>query len=389
MSVIGRTGHQHHAAVGQGAIDGCVLVECLREVHANQDTGLFQSVHRRKRDFRLFPEGKAIDGMIAPGKLGRMHQKHRELTISTTNFNAEPLGELLNVYEALRSGDEARLLKLWESTKSAEDFSEMLRVAVAHDNYPIVSRGVIRAHEHAALWMMPVVVRPGHGDGLAVDMWMQRWLQEQVSSQMQKVATLEIIPSIETILSLQPTQLQGLLAMLLRRETPTPVVELKSATSASERQDQIPMLRFIVGSVSRINEEPEFPAIDGLELQKFARRASLQTSAEGKRDAVIPDTIRAGEMLPFRDAVVAGLLLWIDEISRAHEVVAWSLEPRMSVVNLSLEIALEDGAHALLGAPLPLWEVGREGIEVVTQRCSEWKFCQELLSSFPIPAKLS
>lgn len=106
-----------------------------------------------------------------------MDHQHKEHMINTTNVNAEPLGELLHVYEALRAGDEARLRRLWETTPSTEEFSEILRVAVAHDSYPIVSRGVVRAHEHGALWMMPVVVDPVHGDELVVDMWMQRWLQ--------------------------------------------------------------------------------------------------------------------------------------------------------------------------------------------------------------------
>lgn len=331
----------------------------------------------------------AIDGKHPPGKFGCMEQKLRELTITTSNINAEPLGELLNVYEALRSGDEAKLLSLWERTRSAENFSELLRVAVAHDNFPIMSHGVVRGHEHAALWLMPVVVRPGHGEALAVDMWMQRWLQAQVSSQMQKIVTIETIPSMESILALQPTQLQGLLALLLRREVLGPTVELQTSDSPSQLQDRIPVLRFIVGAISRINEDPEIPKIDALDLHKFGQRASLQSNATGRHDTLIQDSVRAGDMLPFRDAVVSGLLLWIDELSRMYEVVAWSLEPRMSVVQLSIELVLDDGDHAVLGAAMPLWEVGREGIDAVTQRCSEWEFRQDLLSSFPIPANLS
>lgn len=320
--------------------------------------------------------------------MGCMDHQHKEHMINTTNVNAEPLGELLHVYEALRAGDEARLRRLWETTPSTEEFSEILRVAVAHDSYPIVSRGVVRAHEHGALWMMPVVVDPVHGDELVVDMWMQRWLQAQVSGQRQKATTIDKIPSMESILALQPTHLQGLLTMLLGHDTSAPTFGF-NASSAGELQRHLPRLRFIVGAISRIDENPEFPSMDTLELQTFARHASLQASVQGRGDVLIQDTVRVGEMLPFRDAVVAGLLLWIEEISRRYEVMAWSLEPRMSVVHLGIELILEECNHAVLGVPLPLWEVGREGIAAVTDRCSVWKFCPDLLTSVPVSAKLS
>lgn len=78
----------------------------------------------------------AVDGMKAAGRFDGMEQKHPEQRITTTKISSEPLGELLSVYEALRSGDEAQLTRLWQKTQSAEDFSELIRVAVAHDSYP-------------------------------------------------------------------------------------------------------------------------------------------------------------------------------------------------------------------------------------------------------------
>lgn len=331
----------------------------------------------------------AIDGTTPAGRFDDMEQKHPEQRITTTKIPSEPLGELLSVYEALRSGDEAQLTRLWQQTRSAEDFSELIRVAVAHDSYPILSRGVVRAHEHAALWMMPVLLDAMHGGSVAVDMSMQRWLQSQVSNGMQKVVTIETIPTLAAIFNIQPTQLQGLLGMLLRRNTPGVSMDLQGGSPLVDEEARLPTLRFIVGAISRLNDDPEFPSIDELELRKFGLRLAIQGSPNSSIDTSMPDSARVGQMLPFRDAVVAGVLMWLDEVDSKFEIVGWSLEPQLSIVNLTLEMVTEEGAHVMCGIPMPLWEVGSEGVATVAKRCSEWKFRSELLSSVVLPSRLS
>lgn len=331
----------------------------------------------------------AVDGMKAAGRFDGMEQKHPEQRITTTKISSEPLGELLSVYEALRSGDEAQLTRLWQKTQSAEDFSELIRVAVAHDSYPILSRGVVKAHEHAALWMMPVLLDAMHGGSVAVDMGMQRWLQSKVSGGMQKVVTIETIPTLAAIFKIQPTQLQGLLGMLLRRNSPGVSMDLHGEATPIDEEARVPTLRFLVGAISRLNDDPELPSIDEIELRKFALRLAIQGSPTSSIDTSMPDSVRVGQMLPFRDAVVAGVLMWLEDVGRKFEIVGWSLEPRLSLVNLTLELVTEEGDHVVCGLPMPLWEVGSEGVAAIAQRCSEWKFRPELLSSVVLPSRLS
>ena len=69
---------------------------------------------------------------------------------------------MIDIYGAISSGDIAALAKLEQDARNKDEFSECLHRSVGYGSFDIdMGARRPRVTQHASLWLLPIVTRPG------------------------------------------------------------------------------------------------------------------------------------------------------------------------------------------------------------------------------------
>ena len=320
-----------------------------------------------------------------------MHQ-----SANNTNFEMKlsvpGLADLIDVYRVLTTGDDEGLERLMQGTIDKERLQETIHNSVGYATFEV--NGSVRnrpVKNHAALWLLPVVAGSGVIPPTVNTPVQQVWVRNCFGPA-ETIRSIGVLPSMASVTALKPTDPYVLIEGLtkVRALGVDEQNRLNLQPSSLEGAAGLPTLQFLVGCVERAGVEPEFPSeIDFDFTQKLVMALSLQAgdSTVGVHDLSAPaQDIAVGMPAPFGQAIVQGIVMWLDSLEKSSQVLCWTLET-VGGDSVSLQLVLEDrhdGSQKVLSHLLRLWQVGVEGLERIKERCAVWPINVPLGGSAPV-----
>ena len=295
---------------------------------------------------------------------------------------------LIDVYGAISSGNEQALQQLQEQASDQVAFRDTVHKSIGYCTVAIQTGRARPNYVHGQLWMLPVVAHPGSIIPREIDGEVRSWIKQTMDPYFQ-VCALNVLPAFEAIKDLTPTGLYALLETLLtvkeRHQSP---LEGQNLDSTIPFDSGLPRLHFIVGSVASAVEPPTVPDHDSPHLRARITQAMLLANDQ------IPDVgkqVSVGMPARFAQALVDGLLLWLDALALHNTVEAWSMDT-MGRETVALSIAYqnkESGETHRFTCPLYLWQIGANGLEAIMARCAVWPMRLLVWPNLTTPQRLS
>ena len=317
--------------------------------------------------------------------------QHREMSDSLeTTIRTPALGQLSDVYGAITAGDEIALERMSKKALRKDEFLQTIHKSVGHGTFTL-GMGALRPamKQHAALWMLPMIVRPGFKGPTENSHQYQKWVHQCMGLH-QTVSTLNVYPSISEITGLGPAGTYTLLETLLRlRQASDLPFDAGRMSETQPKETGLPTLQFMVGSAARINEIPSFPENPDYQFMDRLGKALHLQNAEGAE--VQMQGVVAGMPEQFSNALVSGLVMLFDEIERLAKITGWTMDViDGDSVRLTLaQTNLLDGTKGVYSIPVKLWQVGLDGMDRIKARCAAWPLKHSMWETANPAAKLS
>lgn len=292
------------------------------------------------------------------------------------------LSTLLSVASALDAADESAFEKLRATADPEQFWKDVARVSGYASYETRDGRGL--RHQHAVLWMQPVVTLPGHasvintglphGLGTSLMAWLGDWFGAGLEIRM-----LPVPWSVDIVAGLSPVQLRVVLEVCMGRrnvsELPMPIPD-----GALRYPSECPQLGFLIGSAARYVLYPRIPDPGGADEEWLLgrMRAAAQYWAGNVDAGALIDHV-FGVPMATGLAMRAGLVVWARTCHRMEVFDGWSLQPfPPDGVSLTLERAErshfrtaslvdENASSGKRGTSLriPSWQLGDQGVDAL------------------------
>ncbi len=280
------------------------------------------------------------------------------------------IADFLEVARAVSAADDTTLDQLVKQSPRPEDIITLIRQTAPFTSY---SLGSDRACEHSSLWVIPVLTARGSSrasrqgpstsnmGAALISNWISEWF-----GFMNQARHFDFVPDYHVLSNMTAGEVRGALdALVSRRMGAKPQFRMTGAEQPDECL--VPELSFVVGSVSRLNEEPTFP--DGLGdralrlRQKLTGLIGFQAADSGATDGSywvgVPESFSAG--------LLNGLLYWAEAVNAEFVTEEFDVVPLgFDDVRLAWTVrAREDNQRFQISKHLRYSQLGRAGIEQV------------------------
>jgi hypothetical protein len=290
--------------------------------------------------------------------------------LQTERYEVRSIGDLRQMFDALERRDDASLWEAARRAPSQASFFHHLRNQVTSTTYQAGTKG--RGHEkvqyHCCLVMVPVVL-PRLLDDVVdnakalepavkqVRMWVQEWFEHKV-----EISIFNAIVGYDEVCVWSPSMMREKLDRLAVHKEPTvrvpPNFDFQLPAEAET-------LGFFVAAIHRPLDWPRLPAEDPHEDSVLTSKiaGAIQICSGAAQPAIA--TVLAPEFAS--DAIVSGIMRWVDSIHASHGIRRWDAQPvDKDLVVLQLEVGEE--AETTCPIPLRAHQLGLDGIENILAR---------------------
>lgn len=277
---------------------------------------------------------------------------------------------------AIEMSDDEAIERIVRQSPNPAGIVEQVRAAAPLQQMCVDVTNVRAVIEESCLWLVPVVAGSEASlvfqQGLHTDTspvvlikdWLAEWFGNDTT-----LGMMAMLPDYFAFAGLSPGQIrQTLEAMMRPKHYAVPTFHPGPLGSAIEAG--LPMLGFILGSVTRFRELPSFKGKSGtanIQLQERLRATMPYIAGDYETNA--HERYRVGMPLPMTDALVQGLKMWLSEVGNEFEINGWDLtHSGFSDTVLSLKLENKrSNVETLLRLPMSLYQFGSEGVRQVVE----------------------
>ena len=289
---------------------------------------------------------------------------------------------MIDIYSAISSGDITALAKLEQDARNKDEFSECLHRSVGYGSFDIdMGTRRPRLTQHAALWLLPIVTRPGFASPRVNSRQNQSWVHEWIGAY-QSVTSFNVLPAYEAITALMPTGPYELIETMLRLRDPSESPFADGMPESAFQNTEFPTLTFMIGTVARNGRLPEIPDPSTRPSMILRRLEAALHFENADAETLQKQGVVISAPAQFNQAIVDGLILWLAELERAMEVKAWSLDTLgAGCIGLTIAMTNTRGERCISSLPIKLWQVGSDGLELIKSHCARWPMKHTLWES--------
>lgn len=274
------------------------------------------------------------------------------------------LQNIVEIHTALQTGDDTALALLLARAADPTAVQENIFRSFSTSGHCVEMGQRPAVHWYSRLWMIPVLLPAGSQAIEQVPKQCSRWLQAWMG--MQPNTLLERVLTIQDVLRLQPGQARQMLdsltgfgqscSLVLRND---PVLE------------GVPCLGFVIGAVKTLHRDPAIPTTGY--VQEACKIQSALEFAAGVNPKAEGQGIELGELQDFSDALVQGLLMWLNALNECMGIGHWTMD-LTGGGNLALSVSFRkgEGANTAMKIPLRHWQLGHAGVEQLLEYCDRW-----------------
>lgn len=275
---------------------------------------------------------------------------------------------------AIDMSDDAAIEQIVRMSPDPAGIVERVRSAVPLQQMCVNVSNVRAVIEESCLWLVPVVagskaalvfqqtLHTETSPVLLIKDWLGDWFGTDTT-----LGLMAMLPDYFAFAALSPGQIrQTLEAMMRPKAVAVPAFHPGPLGSAIE--SGLPMLGFIIGSVTRFKELPSFKGKSGsadIQLQERIRATMPYISGDYETNA--HERYRVGTPMPMTGGLVQGLKMWISEVEIDFDIKGWDLT-HSGFSDAVLAMKLENKyshIETLLRLPISLYQFGSDGVRQV------------------------
>lgn len=278
----------------------------------------------------------------------------------------------------MSAADDVSLEQLVRRSSRPEEIYTLIRQTAPYTSY---SLGPHEASEHSALWVMPILTSKGNrrassrgpfasNTGVAlISNWVGEWF-----GFLNQTRHFNFVPDYQVLSNMTAGEVRGALDALVSRGV-GPKPQFRTSVAEQPAECLVPELAFLMGSVSRLNDEPSFPSGAGARAFAFQQKLAglVGFQAAGGSTQATPYWVGVPE--GFSVGLLTGLMRWAEAVQADFYTEALDIHPLgFDDVRLEWTVRCQESEQRFqISKHLRYSQLGRQGIEQVIAEISSPK----------------
>jgi hypothetical protein len=285
------------------------------------------------------------------------------------------LAEVLEVARAVSAADDVTLEQLVSRSARPEEVYTLIRQTAPYTSYCL---GPHEAYEYSALWVMPILTSRGSRRAscrgpLASNVgaaMMTNWIGEWFGF-LNQARHFNFIPDYQVLSNMTAGDVRGALEALVSRGVAAKPQFRKSVVE-QPAECPVPELAFLMGSVSRLNDDPSFPLGTGTRALEFQQKLAGAIEFHATDRGAQRNAYWVGVPEDFSGGLLTGLTRWAAAVQADFCTEELDIHPLgFDDVRLEWTVRCEESEQRFqISKHLRYSQLGRQGVEQVIAEIS-------------------